>query len=276
MSLRSEHCRTGIEIRKVVKELYNFRLEGYHQLFMERRLQYFSIKHGIPHPAVLRDMLINNPQVAENIRKELQINYSCLYRDPAFFRKMIQLIRKKINESGNVRIWHAGCANGTEVYSLAILLREQGLLDHCKIYATDFSTEALKAARRGVVDLQEVLCSVKPYLEAGGIHHLREYFNLSGNSAILRSELLQKIRFAKHELGHDPVFQEFDFVICRNLLIYYQEFHQKKLVDALLSSTRPMGYIGLTSCESLSGLTNRPHLHVIDGGQNIYQVRTPQ
>lgn len=265
-----ENTKSGLEIKKIVKELYDVNLDAYHELYLERRLAFYFQKHGIDKASMIRDMLINQPQIANDLQKELQITYTRLFREPAFFRKIINLIKSTKQRKAGVRIWHTGCSNGSEAYSLAILLKEEKLLDKCIIYATDINQKALGAAKKGVLPLKEVQNTLSDYFEAGGAKHLSEYFTYSGESAVLKSSILHQIQFAKHELGQDHSFQEFDIIICRNMLIYYQNFHQQKLVEAMLNSLSKDGYIGLSNCESLVGFSDLK-LKIVDSGHNIYQ-----
>ena len=265
-----ELTKSGLEIKKIVRELYDVNLDGYHELYLERRLAYYFQKHGIDKASMIRDMIINQPQVTQELQKELQITYTRLFREPAFFRKIIKLIKAIQQKKGGVRIWHTGCSNGSEAYSLAILLKEENLIDKCTIYATDINLKALSDAKKGVLSLKDVQNTISDYHEAGGTKHLSEYFNYTGESALLKTSLLHQIRFAKHELGQDHSFNEFDIIICRNMLIYYQNFHQQKLVEAMLNSLCKGGFIGLSNCESLLGISESK-LKIIDSGHNIYQ-----
>jgi len=263
--------RTGIAIKKIVKELYNCNLDGYHEHYLERRLSYFFQKHGISKHNMIRDLIINEPQVTKEIQKELQICYTRLFREPSFFRKIGTLSKAICQKKGSLRIWHVGCSNGAEVYSLAILLKEQELLKHTSIYATDINDKALLQAGKGLLNIKDIKEATQDYSIAGGNYHLLDYFTISGESALCKSSILNQIKFAKHELGKDHLFHEFDIIICRNMLIYYQNFHQIKLIQAMKNSLRKDGYIGLSSCESLEGIANE-NLKTIDSGDNIYQL----
>ncbi|MBK7965892.1 MAG: hypothetical protein IPK10_11820 [Bacteroidetes bacterium] len=265
-----EFTKSGLEIKKIVRELYDVNLDGYHELYLERRLAYYFQKHGIDKASMIRDIIINKPKIAQELQKELQITYTRLFREPAFFRQVVKLIKTIQQKKGSVRIWHTGCSNGSEAYSLAILLKESNLLGKCTIYATDINEKALSDAKKGVLSLKDVQNTLNDYHEAGGVQHLSEYFTYTRESSILKSSILNQIQFAKHELGHDHPFNEFDIIICRNMLIYYQNFHQQKLVDAMLNSLINGGYIGLSNCESLIGIAETK-LKLVDSGQNIYQ-----
>jgi chemotaxis protein methyltransferase CheR len=266
--------RADLEIKKIVKELYAVNLDGYHELYLERRLTHYFRKKGIEHPSMIRDLVINQPHITLELQKELQITYTRLFREPAFFRKVIQLAKVLQRRKSEIRIWHAGCSNGSEAYSLAILLKEENIIDKCTIYATDINRKALSDAKKGVLTIKEIQATIGDYITAGGKHHLTEYFNLNGENAVLKTSILNQIQFAKHELGKDHSFHEFDIIICRNMLIYYQDFHQQKLVAAMKNSLCKGGYLGLSNCESLEGIADK-QLSLIDSSQNIYQYLIP-
>jgi chemotaxis protein methyltransferase CheR len=271
MITAGELHRARIEIREVAKELYNLDLKGSHHLFLERRLNHLAMRYGIRKGSVLLDFLLNKPDMADEIRKEFNIGYTRLYRDPAFFLKTVTLIRKKIEKQGIAHIWHAGCSKGHEVYSLIILLEEAGILNECRIYATDINPEALSLAKKGIVPLTDIQQGIRDYLSAGGRLHLGRHFTVSHHSAILKSGLLNKIKFAKHDLSKDAIFQKFDFIFCRNVFIYYQPFFQKKLLSRLTEALHPGGFLGMTPGESIDEMGRELKLKSFDNHLNIYQ-----
>lgn len=271
MITAGELHRVRIEIREIARELYDLELKGYHHLFLERRLNHLAMRYGISKGSVLLDFLLNKPGMADEIRKEFNIGYTRLYRDPAFFLKSITLIRKKIEQQGIAHIWHAGCSKGHEVYSMIILLEEQGLLKDCRIYATDINQEALAHAKKGILPLTDIQQAIRDYLSAGGRSHLGRNFTFSHESALIKTGLLNKIKFARHDLSKDAIFQKFDFVFCRNVFIYYQPFFQKKLLARITEALHPGGFLGMTPGESVDEIGRDLPLKSFDRHLNIYQ-----
>lgn len=267
-----ELYRARIEIREVARELYNLDLKGYHDLFLERRLNHLAMRYGIRKGSLLLDFLLNKPDMADEIRKELNIGYTRLYRDPAFFLKIVQLIRKKIEKQGIAHIWHAGCSRGHEVYSLIIRLEEEGLLKDCRIYATDVNPDALTQAKKGIIPLTDIQQGIRDYLYAGGKSHLGQHFHFSHGSAFLKNGLLNKIKFARHDLSKDAIFQKFDFILCRNVFIYYQPFFQKKLLTRISEGLLPGGFLGMTPGESIDEMARELQLKSFDKHLNIYHL----
>lgn len=263
--------RTSSIFREAGKVLYDVNLDGYHQLYLERRLNHLALRHGITKGSAMVDLLVNQPGLVDELKKELHIGYTTFFRDPAFFLRATELIRRKLDQQNTVHIWHAGCSRGHEVYSLIMLLKEQELLDRCIIYATDINPKHLAEAERGIVSTDDILTAVKPYLTSGGNHHIGHHFTISGSKAIFRHELLRKIKFGRHDLGKDLPFQQFDFISCRNVFIYYQSFYQKKLLQCITASLKEEGYLGLSPAEKLEDCEAAFNLNCFDYHLNIYK-----
>lgn len=255
------------------KKFYGFQLDGYCSMYFERRLNRFKIKHQMSRTEDLIDLILNNPDAANSFKEEFHISYTKFFREPSFFIKVLRIISKKIEQDGIAHIWHAGCAQGHEAYSLGILLDENGLLNKCKIYATDVNTNALETAYKGIVNTRDIKWGIRDYYAAGGQFHISDYFNIQGKSALLKEKILSKIKFAHHELGKSPSFQKFDIIICRNVFIYYKQQYQQELLKSLMNSIDTNGYIGLSNCESLDKFEEANRLKKIDVAFNIYQVR---
>ncbi len=263
--------RTGNIIREAGKILYDLDFNGYHQLYLERRLNYLALRLGINKGSAMIDMLVNQPALVDELKKELNIGYTAFFRDPGFFLRMTELIRRKLEHQKTIHIWHAGCSKGHEVYSLIMLLNEQGLSERCRIYATDINPSHLYEAERGIIPFTEFQAGIKPYLTAGGNEHIGKHFTISGDKAIFRHDLLRKIKFGNHDLGKDTPFQKFDFILCRNVLIYYQAFYQKKLLKCISSSLLDEGYLGLSPAEKIENSTEQYSLSCFDYHLNIYK-----
>src|SRR5207249_3764390 len=151
-----------------------------------------------------------------------------------------------------IRIWHAGCATGEEVYSMAILLKEEGLYERCRLYATDVDEAALRRAREGIFPLESLPEYAASYLRAGGTKSFAVYTISGYGSAIFRSALKANIVFSQHNLAVDRAFNEFDVILCRNVMIYFNPSLQQRVHHLLYKSLALHGILGLGSRESLS------------------------
>ena len=262
-------------IKSAGKVLYELDLDSYYPLYLERRLNHIAIRQGISSGSMLLDYLVNQPKIVAEIKHELHIGYTRLYRDPSFYIRTIGILKRLSEQQSTIRIWHAGCSKGHEVFSLLILLKENSLLEKCRIYATDINLKHLEEAKKGIIRIDEIKSSIGSYLASGGTNHINQYFNLSGSDALLKNHLLSKICFAKHDLGKDEPFHTFDFIICRNVLIYYQPYYQKKIINCLYDSISPNGFIGLSPAENIDSHCTDIDLSCYDQHCRIYR-RTGQ
>lgn len=267
----SELQRTGSIFREAGKVLYDLDFDGYRQLYLERRLNHIALRHGITKGSAMVDLLVNQPGLVDELRKELNIGYTTFFRDPGFFLRATEIIRRKLENQKTVHIWHAGCSKGHEVYSLIMLLQEQGLVERCRIYATDINPSHLQEAERGVISIDDLQAGIKPYLTSGGTDHIGNHFTVTGDTAIFRHDLLSRIKFGRHDLGKDAPFQQFDFISCRNVFIYYQPFYQKKLLKCITSSLLEDGFLGLSSSEKIEDSLSAFNLSCYDHHLNIYK-----
>ena len=175
-----------------------------------------------------------------------------------------------------IKIWHAGCAGGEEVYSLAILLKEEGLYDRAMIYATDYNDGALKRAAFGVYPLDQIKDYAENYIHAGGKTTLSDYYYADYDSVIMDSELKRNITFANHNLTTDGVFSEMHLIFCRNVVIYFNKTLQERVYQLFESSLVYDGFLCLGTKESIDFSEIRPHFLDINQKMKIFQKKTVQ
>lgn len=191
-----------------------------------------------------------------------------MFRDPALFEYMRQEIVPVLKTYPRIRIWHAGCSTGEEVYSMAILLKEEGLYDRSTIYATDFNSEVLKKAQEGIYPLEIIKNYASNYIAAGGTEVFADYYVAKYDSIIFNSSLKENITFAEHNLATDHVFNNMHLIICRNVLIYFDNDLQNRVYKLFTESLTHRGFLCLGTKESLKGETISaydewsPHLKV--------------
>jgi chemotaxis protein methyltransferase CheR len=175
-----------------------------------------------------------------------------------------------LRERPFVRIWHTGCATGEEVYSMAILLREEGLYDKCRIYATDINEGVLRVAKAGIYPLSSMQTYANNYIKAGGRGSLSDYFTAKYGYAIFRSALKENVHFSNHNLATDSVFNEFDVIFCRNVLIYFNKTLQNRVHHLLYSSLVPHGVLALGHRESIRYTPHELDYSVLDSVHRLY------
>jgi chemotaxis protein methyltransferase CheR len=201
----------------------------------------------------------------------LSVNVSAMFRDPCFFRALREHVLPRLRTSPYIRIWQAGCSMGEEIYSLAILLAEEGLLDRCRIYATDINERLLEKAREGIYPLELMQKYTQNYIQAGGTRSFSEYYTAAYDNAIFRPALHAQVVFAKHNLVTDGPFNEFNLILCRNVMIYFNRRLQDRVHHLLYDSLATLGVIGLGSRETLSFTPLKDRYEELDAPHRLYR-----
>jgi chemotaxis protein methyltransferase CheR len=196
-----------------------------------------------------------------------------MFRDPPFFAAIREAVLPRLRTYPYVRIWNAGCARGEEPWSLAILLHEAGLLERARIYATDLSEESLERASHGVFPLAKMQEYTAAYIESGGKREFSTYYRIDGDRARFDPALGARFVFARHNLATDGPFNEFDLIVCRNVLIYFGKELQMRALDLFDDSLHGLGMLGLGRQESLVGTRQAARFKTLVEGQRLYRKR---
>jgi chemotaxis protein methyltransferase CheR len=219
----------------------------------------------------LEDRLVGDPQVFAGLLRYLTVQVSDLFRDPPYFRAIREKIVPYLQTYPSLKVWVAGCANGEEAYSLAILFAEEGLLERTLIYATDINPESLQTAAAGVYDIDRFKRFSDNYRSAGGKVSLSDYYTARYSSAMLDRRLKRSILFSDHSLATDSAFAEVQLVSCRNVLIYFDRELQDRAIGILRDSLGPRGFLGLGSKESLKFSPYAPAFRAVAPEERLYQ-----
>jgi chemotaxis protein methyltransferase CheR len=174
-----------------------------------------------------------------------------MFRDPTFYIAFREQVVPILRTYPFIRIWHAGCSTGQEVYSMAILLQEAGIYHRCRIYGTDANEQVLQAARTGIYPYKQMQEYTHLYLKAGGQRSFSEYYTANHGSAIFRPSLKEHIVFGQHNLVTDRSFNEFNVIICRNVLIYFNQTLQNQVHELFYNSLCNFGILGLGKQETI-------------------------
>jgi chemotaxis protein methyltransferase CheR len=252
-----------------LKYQYDFR--QYSVASVRRRMQQAMEHFGCRSLSQLQDRVLHEPDVFTQMLRFLTVQVSEMFRDPSYFKILREQVIPVLRTYPSIKIWIAGCSKGEEVWSFAILLEEEGLLDRTIIYATDINPEALRAAEAGIFELSRLPQFSVNYQLAGGQKSLSEYYSAAYNGAIFRQSLKSQIVFADHSLATDHVFSEAHLVSCRNVLIYFDRDLQNRAVKLFYESLVHRGYLGIGPKESLRF---SPYTHAfteIARGERIYQ-----
>src|SRR5688500_7191813 len=200
----------------------------------------------------LLDGALHDPACMDRLVAGLSVNVSAMFRDPGFFHALRTRACPLLRTWPYIRIWLAGCSTGEEVYSLAILLAEEGLIERCRIYATDINETVLERARAGIYPLDLMQRYTQNYIRAGGARSFSEYYTAAYGHAIFRPALREQVVFARHNLVTDGSFNEFNLILCRNVMIYFNRPLQDRVHRLLHDSLVNFGVLGLGSREALA------------------------
>ena len=249
---------------------YDFR--SYSEASLLRRLRNALLHFKVPSLTRLKDKMLREPSVFTELLRFLTVQVSDMFRDPIYFRALRDKVVPYLRTYASLKIWVAGCATGEEAYSLAILLREEGLLDRAMIYATDINPEALRTAQDGVYDTERLAKFSENYQLAGGTGSLADYYSAAYGGALFDRKLRDAIVFSDHSLATDSAFAEMQLVSCRNVLIYFERELQERALGVLTESLCRKGFLGLGLKETLRFTTLAPRFQECDAEARIYQL----
>lgn len=220
----------------------------------------------------LQARVLREPAAAARLVDRLTVHASSLFGDPAFYRAFRAAVVPELKALPRVRLWYPECADGAAVYSMAILLAEEGLLDdRCRIYATDLSEAALDTARRGVYPAARMEEFEAQYAAAGGGRSLSRYCTADGEVIRLRPSLRDRLVFATHNLASGASLNEFHVIVCRNVLTYFQKPLQERVHLLLFNSLAPRGFLALGHDESIAFAPYQAAYRMVDAEEQIYQ-----
>ncbi|KAA5536465.1 protein-glutamate O-methyltransferase CheR [Taibaiella lutea] len=239
------------EIIAIIKEQYGYDFSGYAEASFQRRLNAFMHHRNIKDVYSLKYFLLNDKDTFSYLLEKITVNVTTMFRNPDFFLELKEKIFPILASYPVIRIWHAGCATGQEVYSVCILLKEAGLLHRTNIYATDINPQNIKTARAGSLPLSEMKEYIRNYNLAGGTEGFSEYYNIENNRAVINKDLLSKVIFSRHNLVTESSFNEFNLILCRNVMIYFNRQLQDKVIGLFNDSLTPGGFLALGDKESL-------------------------
>jgi len=254
-----------------VAQVYGYDFREYAENSLKRRMTqwlrasgYASFGQALPH-------LLRDPALFEGLVRGITVNFSAMFRDPHVFKTLREQVTQYLKTYPFVKIWHAGCASGEEVYSMAILLREEGLQGRFRIYATDLDQHVLRKAQEGIFPLKEMKLFTHNYQKSGGRSSFSDYYTARYDHAILEPSLREDIVFASHNLAADSAFGEMQLILCRNVMIYFQQPLKERAVDLFHSSLVDGGFLCLGTKETLDGRAVASRYQEIAPHSRIYR-----
>jgi chemotaxis protein methyltransferase CheR len=221
--------------------------------------------------SALQDRLLHFPEAMDRLLRDMSVNVTGMFRDPSFFLALRQRVIPILRTYPFVRIWHAGCATGEEVYALAIMLEEEGLYERSRIYATDMNADALDKAKAGIFPLARMREYTQNYLHAGGARSFSEYYTANYDAALFDPKLRRNVLFAQHNLATDTSFSEFNLILCRNVLIYFDRTLKERVYKLFGDSLSSLGVLCLGRRESLRFTAVETEYEEFDSKERIYR-----
>lgn len=242
-----------------INDWYGYDFSGYARASLRRRIEGFYLKNKYGSFASMQLSLQADPACFIRFVEEITVNVTEMFRDPGFYRAIRENILPVLATYPFIRVWHAGCSTGEEVYSMAILLSEAGLLHKSILYATDVNQAVLEHARAGIFPASAMQQYSGNYILSGGQRDFSSYYTANYNNAQFAPWLGERMIFSSHNLVADSSFNEFQLILCRNVLIYFDKLLQVRVLQLLDKSLDSLGFLALGSKESLrfSGIANR-------------------
>jgi chemotaxis protein methyltransferase CheR len=268
MSIRDEEL---LLLLNDMIDRYGYDFTGYSEASLKRRIEHFMIKDHIPDILALRSLIIQSSDYFRHLVEEMTVNVTEMLRDPSFYKTLRTEVLPALATYPFIRIWHAGCSTGEEVYSMAILLQEAGILHKARLYATDINPDVIEKARSGIFPASQMRKYSENYIQSGGKNDFSSYYSSNYHLAKFDERLSEKMIFATHNLVADSSFNEFQLILCRNTLIYFNKKLQSRVLELFDHSLELLGFLALGTKESLrfSGIESK--FRQIVPGQKIWR-----
>ena len=265
------HAAELDELLEVILHRYGYDFRGYARGSMLRRINRFAGEMKSASAYDLKYTLLNNDTVFKRFLEEVTVNVTELFRDPVYYKAMREKVLPVLASYPLIKIWHAGCSSGEEVFSTCILLQEAGLLNRTRIYATDINPANLEKAKKGILSLRHMKEYTANYLHSGGKNDFADYYTAMYDHAIIKEELRSGIVYSQHNLVSDNVFNEFQLVCCRNVMIYFNKSLQDRVLKLFYDSLSPLGFLALGLKETLQFSSISDKFEAVHPAAKIYR-----
>jgi chemotaxis protein methyltransferase CheR len=250
---------------------YGFDFREYAPASLKRRLWRRVHGEGLASLSALQERVLHDSACMERLLLDLSINVTAMYRDPSFYAAFRERVVPLLRTYPFSRVWNAGCSTGEEVYSIAILLHEEGVYDKTRIYATDINDSVLERARAGIFPLDKMQEYTQNYIASGGKRSFSEYYIAGYDGAAFSPSLTENVVFAQHNLVSDRSFNEFHVIICRNVMIYFDKPLQDRVHQLFYDSLATFGVLALGHKESIRFTPHDSAYEELDGEERLYR-----
>ena len=252
---------------------YGFDFRDYSSVHIKRRLDHRLSVSGLRNFSEMLHRIIFDENFFKAVLLDLSINVTEMFRDPQFYKEVRSEIVPFLQTYPFIKLWHAGCSAGQEVYSTAILLEEEGLLPRLQIYATDFNEKILDKAKDGIYPIENIKSYTENYQQAGGKFSFADYYTAQYDFVLIKQSLREKILFSFHNLVTDGVFGEMNVIFCRNVLIYFNRELQNKVLKLFYDSLVPGGFLCLGTKETLKFSEVENYFEIVSPREKIYRKK---
>jgi chemotaxis protein methyltransferase CheR len=252
---------------------YGFDFRSYAYASLRRRLwkRIEGEEGGLRTISDLQARVLHDPAAMERLLLGLSVTVTAMFRDPSFYKKFRKKVVPLLRTYPFIRIWHAGCSTGEEVFSMAILLEEEGLYDRARLYATDVNEVVVQQAKQGIFPLERMQEYTENYIKAGGRRSFSEYYTAKYDGALFSPSLARNVVFSPHNLVTDRSFSEFHVIICRNVLIYFDLSLQNRVHQLFYESLVMFGVLALGAMESLKFSQFEPHYEMLSPTEKLFR-----
>jgi len=252
---------------------YHYDFRRYAMASLKRRLRTAMLRFGCRTLSQLQDRVLRDPALFRALLEFLTVPVSDMFRDPPYFRALRERVLPILRTYPSLKIWVAGCSTGEEVYSLAILLREEGLLSRSLIYATDINPQTLEKAQAGVYSIERMAGFTDNHRRSGARSSLSDYYTAAYDRAVFDKSLKDNVVFSDHSLATDSVFAEVQLISCRNVLIYFNRELQDRALGLFHDALCRKGFLGIGAKESLRFSAHADSFDDVAKEDRIYQKR---
>jgi chemotaxis protein methyltransferase CheR len=263
-----------IEIELLLEAIYRYYhvdFRNYSRVSVKRRIWHMIHLEGLPNISALQEKILHNRDYMERFLHNLSITVTSMFRDPSFYLALRNKVIPTLRTYPFIRIWHAGCSTGEEVYSMAILLQEEGIYHRCRLYATDINERVLQHGKAGIFTLTNMQEYTQNYLQAGGKKSLSEYYTAGYDSVVFDTSLKKNMIFSLHNLVSDRSFNDFNIIVCRNVLIYFNKTLQANVHKLFYQSLTKFGILALGRQETIRFSPHELDYEILDNDEKIYR-----
>ncbi len=271
----NEKIEFGLLLQAIYQK-YGYDFRNYARASLKRRIRYRLSQSNIKTISEMQHKLLYDSKFFATLLSDLTINVTEMFRDPSFFKALREIVIPELKKQPFIKIWHAGCSSGEEVYSTAILMKEEGLYKTSLIYATDADDVVLGKAKSGVFAIDRMKDYTLNYRKAGGLASFADYYTARYDNAIMDNSLKKNIVFSNHNLVTDGVFGEMDMIICRNVFIYFNRDLQDRVFRLFSESLRPEGFLCLGTKETIRFSSFSDDFENVADHEKIYRKKADE